>query len=336
LEEKKLIRFINGRSSLQERREISHWLDQSGSDSEAEKILLRQWEMSTMDSTVGEQEYGRILKKIHGVISPEQKDFAARKSFTLWKMSKWAASILLIVFSGFLLFQTLTPLIQEHQARETASKKFIRSTKAGEKLKIILPDKSTVVLNSLSQLSFYSDYGENERIVYLEGEAYFNIESNPDKPFKVLSGGVITTALGTSFNTFCRNGEIVVSLVEGKVSVTQNSREVVLDPGLQALFSPNKDEGFRTEKFDPEKATAWKEGKIRFKSRPLKEILDKLEDWYGVSIRVEGKVDDTRKVTGLFDNESLDNLLQGLSFSLGLKYVIKGTQVTLQTKPPMN
>lgn len=243
--------------------------------------------------------------------------------------------ILLIVFSGFLLFQTLTPLIQKPQAREIIFKRNLSSTKAGEKLKIILPDKSTVLLNSLSQLSFDSDFGKKERIVHLEGEAYFKIESNPGKPFKVLSGGVVTTALGTSFNAYCRDGEIVVSLVEGTVRVSQKMGEVVLDPGIQALFSQYKGLGFRTEKFDPEKTTAWKEGKIRFESRPLKEILDKLEVWYGVSIIVEEKVDKYRKVTGLFDNESLDNLIHGLSFSLNLNYMIKGTQVILTTNPPM-
>src|SRR5690606_23420195 len=148
-----------------------------------------------------------------------------------------------------------------------------------EKLTIILPDQSEVIMNSLSKLRFGSDYGKTERLIHLEGEAFFDVSPDPEKPFMVHSKNVVTTALGTAFNVYSRDKRVEIHLTEGKVSVKNEVQEVDLNPGEMAAVRDSIDVGV----FDEIQVTAWKEGKITFQKKKISEILSLLEKWYGVT-----------------------------------------------------
>src|SRR5690606_6865004 len=97
-----------------------------------------------------------------------------------------------------------------------------------------LPDQSKVILNSISSITFDSEFGKTNRLVTLEGEAFFEVTTDKESPFKVQTGDVETTALGTAFNAFSRDGQVEVSLTEGKVKVSHKINEVELSPGEKA------------------------------------------------------------------------------------------------------
>lgn len=244
-----------------------------------------------------------------------------------------AASYLLLLLSSYFLFQlwstTERPKPQELKAI------YERTTPAGKKMKLQLPDQTTVVLNSLSAIQFDADFSKTHRIVELKGEAYFEIKPDKNLPFVVQTGGVYTTALGTAFNVRSKEGKVSVSLTEGRVSVLYDQNEVTLNPGQAAIFDPGSENGLKLDTFDPVAVTAWKEGKIFFKSKTLGQILEDLEDWYGVEFDIKEDVDLKRKVTGIIDNNDLENIMTGLSFALDLEYSINGNQVTVQPLRPM-
>ncbi|MCK5368504.1 MAG: FecR domain-containing protein, partial [Cyclobacteriaceae bacterium] len=141
-------------------------------------------------------------------------------SSVLW--SPWirraAALLFLVSFIAtmyFVINNTSTSTVHE-----VAIKHIEKSTQKGQKLTTFLPDGSRVMLNSNSKISYIQSFHDAERVVMLEGEAFFEIEKDTLRPFKVISNGITTTALGTSFNIDCRAGEKVeVSLVSGKVAV---------------------------------------------------------------------------------------------------------------------
>jgi ferric-dicitrate binding protein FerR (iron transport regulator) len=78
--------------------------------------------------------------------------------------------------------------------------------------------------------------------------------------------------------------------------------------------------------------TAWTQGELGFKGKSLGEILDDLENWYGVTITVDKKIDLGVRISGEFNNESLENILSGISFSLNYEYTIQGKKVFITRK----
>lgn len=321
-----LIRFLNGMSSAEEATQVKAWLDLPGSKEKLDAVLEENWE-NTSESKEDEL-LNHILSSIHKEIKKPQKRYKSL-NFPLFFR---AAAILLIISS--VIFGSYKLTNQVEQIDKEVLTVFTRTTKAGEKLKMRLPDKSYVILNSNSTMVFDSDFGKEERKVSLIGEAFFEVASNKDIPFKVYSGDLVTTAIGTEFNVFAREGVEKIALTEGKVKVELNdltsdqANAKFLTPGIMA--SLDEDEGgIITGDFDPKVLTAWKEGSLRFKRKKLQDILENLETWYGVEIDVKNKVNLNRRVSGEFNNDNLESILEGLSFSLDFKFSISDTTVIL-------
>src|SRR5690606_7892291 len=118
-----------------------------------------------------------------------------------------------------------------------------RETERGEKARLSLPDGTHILLNSDSRLWYNPDFGKDlERVVYLEGEAFFDVAKDTLHPFKIHSGDITTTVLGTSFNVQAfADEEITVSLVSGKVQIENqsalNDSQIYLKPGEQGVYA---------------------------------------------------------------------------------------------------
>lgn len=333
LKKHQLKRYLSGQSSFEEIKQVSQWLDNPASKSEMEELFEKNWEENLIPKD--KEVYRRILDRIHQKIevkgTPVKIEHSENGYFSLF--TKIAASIILIVGISFFIFNQGTSGIPK-VAEIAPLKVYEKSAGIGQKRRVTLPDKTLVILHSNSVLKFDSDFGKTDRVVSLSGEAFFEITRKEGLPFKVKTGEVITTALGTAFNAFSRDGKVSIALTKGKVSVVKSTeekiQEVLLLPGEMAKGSFSEEENLLVKKFDLENVTAWKEGRIHFQSKPLEYILSDLQTWYGVSIEDDGKINKRRKVTGVFDNESLENILEGLTFSMGIRYEIKGTKVILK------
>lgn len=328
MKEENLIKFLNKRSSPREEKEFYVWLSQPGSEKALEEMLQKSWAQKASSELEGDVSHRELLQKIHKATAVTKRRIFLNQRLEWRNWIRTAATYLLLCFSAYILFQMgrfKEPIAQKITTIE-------KIAKAGEKIKITLPDESTVLLNSLSKITFRSDFGQTHREVDLEGEAYFKIAPDPHKPFLVKTNGITTTALGTAFNAFSKKGNIVISLVEGRVRVSHSDNEVELIPGESAILQDNRSEIKRCH-FDPDVTLAWKEGKISFKSKPFKAILVDLESWYAVQFDVAEGINLRQKVTGEFDNDNLNNILNGLSFSLNFEYYIDENSITLSPKP---
>ena len=114
----------------------------------------------------------------------------------------------------------------------------------GNTSRLTLPDGTLVWLNAGTRIAFSSDFSGKERIVYLEGEAYFEVAHNPDKAFRVNAGNLSVTALGTIFNVTAYPGDDLIKsfLLEGKIAVSgshsRSARErVIVKPNQAAIYS---------------------------------------------------------------------------------------------------
>lgn len=159
-------------------------------------------------------------------------------------------------------------------------------TPRGKDFKIVLSDGTEVWLNAESTLTYPSRFHEAQRIVELDGEAYFKVAKDSARPFIVRSGKVETQVLGTSFNF--RNythSTPHVTLVEGRVLVTGHDTSVTLHPNEDAQIS---DDGtIRVTQVDPRSYTAWVDGYFYFDNASLEEIMRELGRWYNLNILFE-------------------------------------------------
>lgn len=210
-----------------------------------------------------------------------------------------------------------------------------KSTESGQKLSFHLEDGTKVILNAGSKLNYSSNFGNNERTVLLEGEAFFEVTKDVTRSFKVITESVVTTALGTSFNinAFPSNEKIEIALITGKVSVERVEQSgklisLTLNPGEMATVLKG-DHIITKSPFNFNQKISWKNGMIFFKDANYLEIVSKLESWYGVDIQTDNIPVKEWKFSGKFEDETLENILISLQFGHEFDYEIKGKNVKL-------
>ena len=144
-----------------------------------------------------------------------------------------------------------------------------------------LSDGTVVFLNSETTLRYPEIFAGQERKVYLEGEAYFEVAKDSLHPFKVIVNQLEVEVLGTHFNinAYPERSGIATTLAEGKVKVTNQDRQVILKPGEQALASEN---ALQVREVEVQEFTSWKDGLFRFRQMPLEEIMIQVYRWYGI------------------------------------------------------
>lgn len=182
----------------------------------------------------------------------------------------------------------------------------------GAEFNITLCDGTIVHLNSDSKLKYPTAFSEKERKVFLEGEAYFEVKKDRNRPFIVCSGATEIQVLGTEFNVNSRKPEsITTTLVSGSVVVKSETTEAVqLIPGFTATINPIKG-SFEIDDKDIQCYIGWRTGNYLFESAPLSDILDELAIWYDLKIDYQTNRANTEIFTGsLSRNLSIDKLIQ--------------------------
>ncbi|MEM7109610.1 MAG: FecR domain-containing protein [Bacteroidota bacterium] len=193
------------------------------------------------------------------------------------------------------------------------------ATAKGQKKTIVLPEGSTVRLNSESTITYSENFVQNRQVV-LTGEAFFNVKRKMEKPFTVKSGEVQTTVLGTSFNVDNSDDHTVaVTVASGKVRVESNVQVVHLVPGEQGVYT-RKLGKLTASKVNVETYTGWKDGILEFKGSTLTEVAGKLEKWYGVRILFESKQSGLCQLKLKFRNQNLKQVLDQLAVVTGVSY----------------
>jgi transmembrane sensor len=158
------------------------------------------------------------------------------------------------------------------------------STPRGGQYQIILPDGTHVFLNAGSSLKYPTRFALSERIVSLTGEAYFDVQKNPEKPFIVVSSGQRVSVLGTNFNVSCYSSEpIRTTLEEGKVEIskTNSPQRTTLKPGEQSIVTS---EGIEVRQVNLKAAIAWRNEMFIFRSTSLKDVMTQFSRWYDVDV----------------------------------------------------
>lgn len=193
----------------------------------------------------------------------------------------------------------------------------VLSSTASER-KLHLSDGTTVWLNNGAKLKYPASFEADNRTVYLEGEAYFEVRHQAGRPFYVRTDNGIVKEYGTSFNVNATSHSTTVTLVEGCVSVlAEGYTERVITPGEQVVVSQD---GIIAGHRDITNDVAWKTGIYKMDNVSVGEFANYLEEWYGYNVVFQSEETREARFSGIVNrNKSLSTLLAAVAYATGIR-----------------
>lgn len=250
-----------------------------------------------------------------------------------WKYNSWwqyaAAVALLVVGIGWFWLVQSERQVPASEVVATTPSYLEKTAGPGQKIQLRLTDGSVVKLNAGASIRFLEQFEADKRVVYLQGEAFFDVAHDPERPFIVYANGLETRVLGTSFNVKSlpdQNTSIAVKT--GRVQVRQGEQsggyqQVQLSPMQKAVYSGS------TQKITVAEAVfladfAWKDNLLVFQDADCTTLKASIENWFGVTIEIvkPAKGGCSCKFNGIFENESLQNVLDNVTLAIGAEYTI--------------
>lgn len=281
--------------------------------------------MSFQEYTVGQEHIDGSWHEVRDSIN------RTHQSFGFKGIMKIAAAIALLVASVFIWQGNIK--IKTDVDNFAYGQNIIKHAEKGTKLTVQLSDGTKIKLNGGSKLIYPEVFGSQSREVELVGEGFFDVAHETDRPFIVKAGKINTTVLGTRFAVNAMNEEKVqVALVSGKVKVENNTNKeegspcnsMLLEPGMKAVYSDNC---LQRSKIDKLMDLGWKDGIIAFENSSMRDVVSRLEQWYGVSIELKHAEKISNSFNGVYKNETLPNVLNSIAHSLNFTYRIKKNTV---------
>ncbi|UXX79809.1 FecR domain-containing protein [Reichenbachiella carrageenanivorans] len=263
------------------------------------------------------------------------------QSYATWKVKKnrlfisqfirYAAVVAGLLIGGYWIYSDIKVKTVATAEKDVV---IVKRNPSGQKSKIHLSDGSIVHLNAESEIKYVKGFTNEKREILLNGEAYFEVAKDVDRPFTVISRSVSTTALGTSFNVNSFTKDVHVALVEGSVEVKSmvSDDKLILKPDESVVYKPATG-AFEHSTKSVEELAMWRQSILSFDETPLDEVIITLNRWYAVDITCSDTEKQKRlSLSGKFKNQSLDHVLNNIGHSLDFDYVIEGQAVTLKFK----
>jgi len=344
-------KLLNNSLSQAEKRELEYWRDSSELnkrifeeivDDEHFKsaMLHNKWDDNSL-------EWNNIVARIQ---QPAKRFSFSRQRFFV--MSVAAAILFLFSFSALDYLFLHQSNVKDLQPEGYT---YIYSPR-GQRTRVVLPDQTKVWLNSESLLKYPTNYNAKVREVIAQGEAFFEVTHNPDKPFYVLANEIKVKVYGTSFNirAFPDEKTIETTLIEGNLSITslvQNEKylqEIFLKPNEKCIITretknvsvTSLNQSLRAtvsqdtkhvksiqvaklvvqKNINPQVEKLWKDGKLIFRDRTFGELAIDLERWFDVRIHFQDEKIKKYKFTGVFDKETINQALDALKLSSQKSY----------------
>lgn len=240
-----------------------------------------------------------------------------------------AAVVLLVAGAALLGYRFLSGKAEDVTYREVL-------TQRGGRKQVTLPDGSSVTVNALSRLRIPSDFGKKDRRIYLEGEAFFDVQHDVNHPFIVHTAQLQTTVLGTSFDVkaYAADKAIEIAVVSGKVKVdkVQGEKAESLYSGItrNQLLAYNTETGaaaVRDEKCDL--LAGWTNNSFYFENASIPQIAAALERQFDVHITLKSSARAACRYTLQLKNENISHAMELLSELSGITYEMKGKEIII-------
>jgi len=205
------------------------------------------------------------------------------------------------------------------------------STPKGGQFHVVLPDGTNVWLNAASSIRFPAVFDGNTRTVYVDGEAYFEVQRNREMPYTVITDGQEINVLGTNFNVNAYKNEPFVrtSLFSGKIQITKEHEQVLISPGQETLVGRDQ-VGVRVEAIaDTALVLAWRNNMFQFYEADIQDVMRQMERWYDVEVVFEGAIPHEHFTGKIPRDANGETAMQILRLS-GINFTIEGRKIIVK------
>jgi ferric-dicitrate binding protein FerR (iron transport regulator) len=361
-----IARFLKGELTFSEEQLLQQWLSSDPANEQYFAEMRDIWLRSVTFESVGletDKKWKLMNEKFNQLdAETSRENIHPAKSFSIRRIATVASLFLLAMGIGGVISRYLLP-----SAGQNADEVCEMITPLGAKSQIILPDGTNVWLNAGSRLTYKKSFNSKDRLVSLQGEAFFHVKTNKNKPFIVKTSRMNVKALGTSFNVkaYPEDKIVTATLVEGSIQVDgkqANSKPfvVTLKPketislSEQALEINKKEKEMQpvqTSEVATEKKkqiaagvsidanvntiryTSWKDAKWQVEAENLDNLSVLLGRRFNVVIHKESPSLSEYRFTGTLQNETLEQVLEILKLTTPLKYKIGKGEVWWDIDP---
>ncbi|MBN2612001.1 MAG: FecR family protein [Bacteroidales bacterium] len=355
-----IIKFLTKEISEAELNTLNQWIEEHEQNRDIFLKLKQTWLNAGNIPASQPPNVYQSLDNLWNKIHEKQEHHNKKRNFYFRYRKHIAIAASWMLF--FILGSVFSDILSKNNA--TASRASNTQTEIiaplGSKCKVMLPDNTEVWLNAGSRIYYDITYQTTQRLVHLEGEAYFSVARQEDCPFRVQTSDLMVTALGTKFNVkaYPEEETITTTLEEGKIDVKllsgkRKAEQIVLKPNDNIVFyrsdysikfdgsDENIVSGRVSDKsgsqhkveiksdVNTELYTSWKEDRWIFLGEPLPSLAAKLERRFNMRIVFAEELLRNYKFSGTIENETIEQILQALRLTAPLKYTIEKNTVVL-------
>lgn len=359
-----MARSLNDEATIQEKEELNNILRQDESLQQQYDLLNRIWSDKTARLN-NESENSSVTKAVSKIITLAELEKIQfdddapknRKFFRKRRILLTSLALLIIASAGFIWIYTSSSSAIVQKAGETIA------VQNGSRSHSMLPDGSTVWLNAGSKLFYDDNFSGATREVRLEGEAFFDVVKQPQRPFIVHTSGIDIKVLGTAFNvkSYPDDKTVETTLYHGSVKIfRENESEksaIILKPNEKVIIPKDAAKANNhlslknsnttvpqiipasytlthidsTKNENEQLETAWIYSRLEFKGDSFEEVARKMERWYNVTIFFTDEKVKQLSVTGSFEKETIEQAFAALKTGFPINYKITDHEIYVES-----
>lgn len=320
-----ILNFLQDEISVEEQKELDLWLAESSENFAYFNSVKKIWDYTPI-STDKEYDVEAALEKVHKRIEAlENKKVTEPKRNWLSRYYIHISTVAAVILIGLI----LTLFVDRKNSLTTLT--------AEAEQTFILPDSTHIKMSPNAIVSYSDNFDNNSREINFEGCAYFDVTSNPDKPFKIQVGNMVVEVLGTTFDIKAEKGseKYFVDLYSGKVKMYSidnkgnQIEQIVLLPGEQGVYDNGSQRIERLCQSSSNNIFSIKTGILDFNNVSLLTVTQSLSEAYNINIYLDAKYENL-KLTARFENESLESIFETIAAIFDLEIVRIGNTVTIR------
>ncbi len=310
-----LIKYYQKKVNADEKLLVENWLSESGSNQKKYEQYIEIWNASNKVKALKNISYEAEWEQIKSKAKIKRISF--KKTYGFWL--RIAAVIALMLGSYWIL-----------QDKLFEQKYLMVQNDSRDELKVItLEDGTKVTLNYQANLYYPKRFKKKSREVKLEGNAFFSVAKNKEKPFSIETEMTLIEVLGTSFDVRAGQKKTAVTVATGKVRVSNKSNKnvfVELIPNEQAIHEGDE---IQKNKVKGDNYFSWKTGTFRFKDHSLTEVMEILERRFHFNHHFENEDLKLRELTADLNGETLDDIIEIIQISCQVRINLKSNQLII-------
>lgn len=319
-----LDKYINNQCSEQEVWTLLQWLKSSDCQKDFDHVCASEWEQALSGSSYPTLEREKQLRQeafslLQQMDMGKKKPTHVTRAKIVWRIGKAVAAACLLIGMGLFFYKDVDWKLPFSPSNMQVMQEYVAET--GEIKKIQLQDGTSVILNSGSRLRVANDFNRNARLVELDGEGFFHVMPNKEKPFWVDAKDVRVKVTGTSFNVnaYDEDNDIAVTVATGKVLVGMEEQQMQLQLLPNEHLAIDRQGGnIHKDVLKENNYMKWMDGYLYFDKLPIRQVVRMITRKYNQQIELDCK-NSGCLISGIHDNKSLQSVLDAVCFAAGLK-----------------